>query len=358
MNRIAFCLSLALISFRPLMAQSPIVEASVDSMMMWIGQQTGLHIGVTCDAGQNVEFPQFRDTIVKGLEIVPPVLIDTQYVNEGRRMTITRSYTVTCFDSALIYIPPIPVQVDGNVYESNRLALAFMAFDIPQEQEGQIYGPKENLKTPIKLYEIKGGVLYLLLLVIAVIIAFYLFVSYRDNKPVIRRIKRERKIPAHIRAIQEIEELRQAGGPRSGDAKEYYTNLTDIVREYINDRFGFYATEMTSDEILQRLEENCDRESLSDLKELLFTADMVKFAKLLPMLNENDRNLMTAMDFVNDTKIELPESELEAVEEETIIEVKRSRGARIALLTSGVILSMAGLLFFVLTILKLYYLFF
>ena len=97
-------------------AQNVIVNAELDSMMMWIGQQTGLHLSVTCDVGQEVTFPAYRDTIVKGLEIIPPVKTDTQYVNNGQRMTVTRNYTVTCFDSSLIYIPFIPVKVDGVDY--------------------------------------------------------------------------------------------------------------------------------------------------------------------------------------------------------------------------------------------------
>jgi hypothetical protein len=79
-------------------AQNVVVKAEVDSMMMWIGQQTGLHLEVTCDAGQKIDFPAYRDTIVTGLEIIPPVKTDTQYVNNGKRMTVKRSYTVTCFD--------------------------------------------------------------------------------------------------------------------------------------------------------------------------------------------------------------------------------------------------------------------
>ena len=87
------------------------VQASVDSMMMWVGQQTGLHLEVTCDPDQRIEFPLFGDTLVTDLEIVPPVLTDTIYLNDGKRMSVTRHYTVTCFDSALIYIAPIP----GNI---------------------------------------------------------------------------------------------------------------------------------------------------------------------------------------------------------------------------------------------------
>ena len=339
-------------------AQSVVVKAEVDSMMMWIGQQTGLHLEVTCDAGQKIEFPAYRDTIVTGLEIIPPVKTDTQYVNNNQRITVTRSYTVTCFDSALIYIAPITVNVDGKEYQSNRLALAFMTYDIPEGEEKQIFGPKDNLKAPVKFYEVKGLILFLLLAIIAIIIAVYLFIRYRDDKPIIRKIKIEPKVPAHIRAITDIEELRQSGGPHSEDSKGYYTQLTDILREYINDRFGFNATEMTSYEILEKLEESRDRESLSELRDLLSTSDMVKFAKFKPMLNENDRNLLTALEFVNDTKIEVPESELQPKEEETVIEEKRSKEARIMLFVAGTVIALAGTAFLVLAVLKLYYLFF
>ena len=339
-------------------AQNVIVSAEVDSMMMWVGQQTGLRIGVTCDAGQSVVFKDYRDTIVEGLEIIPPVVTDTQYVNNGQRMTVTRKYTVTCFDSCLIFITYFPVTVDGQEYQSNRVALAFMCYDIPQGEETQIFGPKENMKAPVRLYEIKGLLLYWLLAAITIVLAFYLFVRYRDDKPIIRKIKIEPKVPAHVRAIGRIEELRTSGGPHKEDSKGYYTELTDILREYINDRFGFNATEMTSYEILEHLEESNDKESLTELKELLSTSDMVKFAKFKPMLSENDRNLMTAMEFVNQTMVEVPESELTPREEETIVEVKRSKGARTMLLVSGTVIALAGAVFFVMAVLKIYYLFF
>jgi len=307
MKRFFIYLIFSIASIAYASAQNVVVSADVDSMMMWIGQQTGLHVEVTCDAGQDITFPLYRDTIVRGLEIIPPVKTDTQYVNNGQRMVVTRNYMVTCFDSALIYIPYIPVTVDGEEYQSNKLALAFLSYDIPEEDAKNIFGPKENMKTPIKFYEVKGMALYWILAILAILAAVYLFIRYRDDKPIIRRIKIEPKVPAHVRAISEIEELRQAGGPHNEDSKAYYTQLTDILREYINERFGFNATEMTSYEILEHLEESRDKESLSELRDLLSTADMVKFAKFKPMLNENDQNLVNALEFVNDTKIEVSE---------------------------------------------------
>ena len=84
----------------------------------------------------------------------------------------------------------------------------------------------------------------------------------------------------------------------------------------------------------------------------------MKFAKFKPMLNENDRNLVNALEFVNDTKIEVPEDELKPKEEETVIEEKRSKGARIMLLAAGIAVAAVGAVAFVLAVLKLYYLFF
>ena len=338
-------------------AQNVVVEAELDSMMMWVGQQTGLHIEVTCDKGQKIEFPVFRDTIVRNLEIIPPVSIDTQYVNNGQRMTVTRSYTVTCFDSALIYIPPIAVTVDGNVYESNRLALAFMSYDIPEGAENQIFPPKENLKTPLKLYEVKSVVLFWLLAALGLTVGIILLLAFHNDRPIIKRIKIEPKIPAHVRAMDGIEEMRRSGETRSEDAKEYYTRLTDLVREYINERFGFNATEMTSDEILEHLEENRSKDSLSELADLFTTSDMAKFAKYKPLLAENDRNLMTALEFIKDTMVEVPAEELQPKEIETVVEVKRSKGARITILATGIALTLAGSVFLVLTFIRLYYLF-
>ena len=358
MKRFFIYLIFSIASIAYASAQNVVVSAEVDSMMMWIGQQTGLHVEVACDAGQDISFPLYRDTIVKGLEIIPPVKTDTQYVNNGQRMVVTRNYTVTCFDSALIYIPYIPVTVDGEEYQSNKLALAFLSYDIPEEDAKNIFGPKENMKTPVKFYEVKGLALYLILAILAILGAVYLLIRYRDDKPIIKRIKIEPKVPAHVRAISRIEELRQAGGPHNEDSKAYYTDLTDILREYINDRFGFNATEMTSYEILEHLEESRDKESLSELRDLLSTADMVKFAKFKPMLNENDRNLVNALEFVNDTKVEVPEEELQPKEVETVIEEHRSKGARIALLSAGLVVAIAGSVFFVLAVLKIYYLFF
>ncbi|MCQ2083338.1 MAG: hypothetical protein MJY58_02425 [Bacteroidaceae bacterium] len=354
-----------LISFLILLAACPVsaqnlvsVEARVDSVMLWVGEQTACHLEVSCDRGCNVDFPLFTDTIVSGLEIIPPVLTDTQYVNDGNRMVITRHYTVTCFDSALVFIPPIAVGVDGQEYLSNSMAVSFLVYDIPQGQEKEIFPPKHNMGIPLAFNEIAWPLLHLILLAAALFLAVFCYRRYNDNKPIIKKIRREPKVPAHIRATQAIENLRQNGSAHSQNPKEYYTALTDILRVYMNERFGFNATEMTSGEILENLQNSTDKAAIDELAGLLSTADMVKFAKSVPLLGENDRNLFSAMEFVKSTTVqETADSEPQIIEDTVVIE-KRSKEARIALLVAFVVCVVAALTFTYFLVSKLYYLFF
>ena len=120
-----------------------------------------------------------------------------------------------------------------------------------------------------------------------------------------------------------------------------YTELTDAIRTYIKDRFGFNALEMTSSEIIDKLLEMNDKDAISDLRTLFQTADLVKFAKHNPLMNENDANLINAIDFINDTKEKEDENAKPQPTEITVIE-KRSLRTKI-LLVAGIVALAAAL---------------
>lgn len=335
-----------------------VVESSCDSIAMWIGEQCGVHLSVTCDAGQKVIFPAFQETIAENLEIIPPVVTDTQYIDKKKRMTVTRSYTVTSFDSAFFYIPPFEVLVDSMPYRAEKgISLAVYMFDVDTLNTDQFFGPKDIMDQPVEWTDLKLSVYFLLIFAALLAVAIFLFISWKNDKPVIRIIKVEPKKPAHEVAIAEIERIRQSQISHGEDAKQYYTELTDAVRVYMNERFGFNATEMTSDEIIECLLEVRDKESIEELKELFTTSDLVKFAKLKPMLGENDRNLLTAMEFVKQTMSQ-EESEEEKPEEQVVVESKRSKEARIMLLVSVAVLAAASCFFLFRFCKEIYYLFF
>ena len=127
---------------------------------------------------------------------------------------------------------------------------------------------------------------------------------------------------------------------RMTDPKAYYTELTDVLRTYMAERFGFNAMEMTSSEIIDNLLETNDKESIKELKYLFETADLVKFAKHSPLMNENDMNLVNAVEFINNTKVE-PDQNAKPEPTEITIEEKRSKQGRMVLLGSMIAIGIA-----------------
>jgi hypothetical protein len=142
-------------------------------------------------------------------------------------------------------------------------------------------------------------------------VAYYLYLRLRDNKPIIKSFKIVKKLLPHQKAMKEIEQIKADKMVSSENQKEYYTKLTDTLRRYIEERYKFSAMEMTSSEIIERLTQDGDQKSLDELRELFTTADLVKFAKYSTLINENDKNLVSAIEFINQTK-----QELQVVEEE------------------------------------------
>ena len=284
---------LCLLSIDRVGAQSVTVEAKIDSLQILIGEQAKIQLQVAMDAKQRAVFPAYTDTLVRGVEIIETAKPDTQFLNDRQRMMITQEYTVTSFDSALYYLPPMPVTVDGKEYRSRALALKVYSIPVDTLHPDQFFGQKTVMKAPFAWEDWYGliGCSFLALPLLGLLI--YLIVRIRDNKPIIRKIKVEPKLPPHQAAMKEIERIKNEKVWQKGQPKEYYTELTDTLRTYIKDRFGFNALEMTSSEIIDKLLEMKDKEAISDLKELFQTADLVKFAKHDPQMNENDANLIT-----------------------------------------------------------------
>ncbi len=338
-------------------AQSVTVEAKIDSLQILIGDQAKIQLQVAMDAKQRAIFPVYKDTLVSGVEIVDVAKADTQYLNDKQRLLITQEYTVTSFDSALYYLPPMKVLVDNKEYQSKALALKVHSLQVPIDEENPefFFGPKTVMKPPFAWEDWYGliGCSFLALPLLGLLI--YLIMRIRDNKPIIRKIKVEPKLPPHQMAMKEIERIKSEKVWQKGQSKEYYTELTEAIRVYIKDRFGFNALEMTSSEIIDRLLEMKDKEAISDLKVLFQTADLVKFAKHAPLMNENDANLLNAVDFINETRD--PEEDLKPQPTEITVIEKRSLRTKILLGTGIVVLAAALVGVFIYIGMQLYNLF-
>ena len=115
------------------MAQSVLVDATIDSLQIFIGEQAKSKLQVTLDADKRAIFPVYPDTLVRGVEVLDVAKPDTQLLNNGQRAVISQTYTITSFDSALYYLPPMEVLVDNKPYYSKALALKVYSVNVPTE---------------------------------------------------------------------------------------------------------------------------------------------------------------------------------------------------------------------------------
>lgn len=307
------------------------IDAKIDSAQILIGEQTAIRIETCYDADSKAYMPRLKDTITKGVEIVETLRPDTQMLNEGRRYQITNTYIVTSFDSAFYYIPPFVITVDGVEYKSEALPLKVLSVPVDTLHADSFFGYKDIMEPDFVLADWIIFFVYSIVLVLVAALLVYVIMRYRDNKPILKKIHIEPKVPADELALAHMEELRKNKERYADNPKAYYTELTDAVRSYIAERFEFDAMEMTSSQIIKKLLESNERDALKKLNDVLDTADLVKFAKYNPMENENDMNLISAVAFINNTRVEIPEDKKEKPKD-IVIEEPRSKKAKEKLL--------------------------
>ncbi len=312
-------------------AQDVSVEATVNPIEILVGQQAQVRVTATMKEGATATFPVFQPTeqITPGVE----VLRSTEEGVRGKEngfVERTVSYTLTSFDDTLYYLPPFVVNVDGKAYKSKSLALKVLTVEVDTLHPEQFFGAKGAQSNPFLWSEWSMAFWLSVLLLLLMAVDYYLFLRLRDNKPIVKAISFVKRILPHQRAMQEIESLRVEHRPADDNQesmKQYYTKLTDTLRNYIEERYGFSAMEMTSSEIIEHLLKSADAKSLNELRHLFQTADLVKFAKYSTLINENDANLMSAIEFINETKQENLQS-VEVVQPQFTEEEQRSNKTR------------------------------
>ena len=281
------------------------VEATIDSIEILIGQQVEVSVRATAMEGSKVVFPDFRpqQMITPGVEVVSHKDSATVGIDNGMAV-FTHKYRLTSFDGKLYYLPPFTVKVNGKTFKSKSLALKVLEVPVDTTKLDQFYGPKDVQDNPFEWSDWSAVFWLSVLMLVVMIVAYWLYLRLRDNKPIIASIKIVKKLLPHQKALKEIEVIKAEKMVTSENQKEYYTKLTDTLRKYIEERYGFSAMEMTSSEIIDRLTETQDRQALDELRMLFQTADLVKFAKYSTLINENDMNLVNAIEFINKTKLE------------------------------------------------------
>ncbi|NDV69152.1 hypothetical protein [Dysgonomonas sp. 25] len=308
-----------------LYGQKASVRATIEPADILIGEQAVISVYVTAPKDMNVFFPVFNDSIVKGVEVLGMIQPDTTMTEV---MTIRQQYVITSFDSTLYHIPGLPVLADNDTLYTNTLGLKVTAPDlndstlvylevIKNGQAANIDFNKLGVNDIKDIQAVKWSFLdmvvdfvitfypYVLLFIGLVIVAgLVIFFLYRKKKKGYY-FKAEVIKPPHVIALNELDKLKNSKIWQKGQTKEYYTRLTDILRNYIDGRFGIDAPEMTSDEIIEAVHRVTDTASSTvNLEQILRLADLVKFARYTPLTDEDDLSMMNAYLFVNQTKIE------------------------------------------------------
>lgn len=286
-----------------------VVEQTVDSVAILIGDQAHLRLVVTMPDGARIQWPKQKagQYIAPGMEIVETK--EDTLSHDGGSIKVEKVYTITSFDEKLYSIPPMTVKVNGKSYKGVTAALKVITVNVDTLHPNKMLIPEDVQDNPFDWAEWRPYLWLSVLVMLLSVLVFWLVLRLKQNKPVITRIRIVKHLPAHQRALTAIEKIKEERLQTSEDQKTYYTQLTDTLRQYIEERFGFRAMEMTSSEIIDRLRENGDQKMIDELRELFQTADLVKFAKYSTLINENDLNLVNAIKFVDETKQNIEETE-------------------------------------------------
>ncbi len=293
------------------------VSAQPDSSLMVIGGQMNLTLEVSQPPNLIVAFPQFTDTITKNIEIVEAFPRDTTVASDNY-LSIKQVYRITSFDSGLHYIPPMAFELASEQMKEKRTTrpigiMVVNPFEEVDPQKG-ITDIKQPIDTPFSLAEllrflpwIVGGLLMGLLLT-----GLIYWLVYRKN-PLKVILKEKPKEPAHVIALRQLEKIKKEKIWQKGQIKRFYSDVTDTLRRYLENRYGIDAPEQTTAEILQSLRqvELPDEQVAKKIKQVLELADLVKFARFEPLPDEHDLTLINAYFFVNQTRYE----ELKTTEE-------------------------------------------
>lgn len=305
-----------------------VVSASIDSTMLMIGDQTAMHLQVTQEANERVELPVFGEMLQEGIEIVDRSAIDTTTLPDGR-LQLHQELTLTSFKDSLFAIQPIAFVSGEDSFWTDPLALnVIQPFEV--DSSLAITDIKDIERAPIWWWGIIRWILLGLLIAGLAVGGWYLWKWYeKRRKPEEEEVNPELLRPADEVALEKLDEIKAAKIWKDGKVKQYQTELTDVVREYIGRRFGVQSTEKTSDETLRELKpilldvqsdkvqgtKEEGKALYEKLRKMLQLADLVKFAKWHTTPDENEQALTTAYEFVNETK-EVQSDNVQSTKEE------------------------------------------
>lgn len=304
-------IALLLLSALNVSAGKTIVKAKLDSTILLMGKTTGLQITVDQDKGVKGVLPLFSKIKENGIigvcgdsvELRAPKSIDT--TENENRLKIVYNVPVQSFDSGYYELPEIEFVNGRDTVRSNRVALKVvpvpnLTADSPIDEYANVSDP-ENPSIFDSLPDWMIDFWWVILLIILAIVAF--LIAWRKYKKDGKLIGKKYIPTPYEVATASLRELKEKKLWEQGMEKEYFTELTDILRLYLYGRFGINAVEMTSRQILAAMKANPEiKDKRPMIRQILNMADFVKFAKVRPLPEDNIAAFDNARKFVIETK--------------------------------------------------------
>ena len=274
-----------------------------------IGDQVTLRFKTTVERGDKYIFEKPDNPITPGVEIIGDPQTDT-IGTYGSVFQLESRVIITSFDSGSYILPPFRafrLREDGStdtlLFESAPIEVTTIQIDttsyVPFDVKGQMNYP----------YTLREALPW------AALLFFLLFIGYLVMKA-IRNLREKRSIfgkpivpdPPHIVALRRLEQLRKEGTWKRNQ-KEYFTTLTECLREYLEERYKIQAMEQTSNEILKELLTfDIKPDTFKELEELFSLSDLVKFAKYTALEHECENSIPSAVRFVHETYMDQMEN--------------------------------------------------
>lgn len=276
-------------------SQNPMVKTQIETSQIRIGEQFSYQISV--NEVDDVILPKLE---LKGLEVIDSAKVDTL------SNMLIQKYIITGFDSGAFYIPQQQVFVKNQAYLTDSLLInvATVAIDTTKVKKFPIKSIKAE---PYVFDDFK---IYIIILIAAlVIIGFWIYWFVIRKRKLQEEEPTYRALKPYEEAMYKFNELDEKLLWQNNKVKEYYSELTEIIRGYIERELKVPALEKTTDEIVEALKDFNDaetiitsEETIKKLKELLQEADLVKFAKSKPLAIEIERDREDAEDIVGNLK--------------------------------------------------------
>lgn len=291
----------------PAQAQ-PQAEATLEPKEIQIGEWARLKVEVKHHKALNVFWPSFEGEIpidsARYVEIVQTSPIDTLRRNDS--IIQSRVYSITAWDSGFYIIPPInfthQLSKDDSLKSAKSYPVLLTVSMMPVDTTQAIKPIKDPMDMPFQLSEIKNlliGIGLAVLLLMAIVV----FLVTRKRKPAPVVEKHVPTIPPHELALQRLRELERKKYWQAGEPKKHHSGITETLREYLDNRYGFYAQESTTEEIINHVGRlSITLAQQEDIGWIFRLADQVKFAKVEAYPDEHIASLKKAIDFVNQTK--------------------------------------------------------